>query len=192
MAFCSNCGNQINEGAAFCTNCGTKLAVAPVAPPAPAVPPAPYVQQAPAMRKMHCPNCGSYSISINTETTVNGGVSTHHGSFSTTHMSNTHRNYWFCADCGTKFRNIQNLEEEIQKSKSNPVWAGIIAAIGLIITIYLFSLVSSAGDFGFFFYPMLCAPIAATIVGICFVFVYLNRLKKMRAELAYLQEACFR
>lgn len=39
MAFCVNCGNQLNEGARFCTNCGTQVAAAPPRPAAPAQPP---------------------------------------------------------------------------------------------------------------------------------------------------------
>lgn len=30
MAFCSNCGNELKEGAKFCSKCGTKISVAPV------------------------------------------------------------------------------------------------------------------------------------------------------------------
>lgn len=36
MAFCVNCGNQLNEGARFCTNCGTQVAAAPPRPAPPA------------------------------------------------------------------------------------------------------------------------------------------------------------
>ena len=48
MAFCVNCGNQLNEGERFCTNCGTQVAAAPprpVAPPAPPAPPPRAAQQ---------------------------------------------------------------------------------------------------------------------------------------------------
>src|SRR5579884_188588 len=56
MAFCTNCGNALADGARFCTNCGTPLgaaaaaaaaptpapvAAAPVAPPPPPMPSAP-------------------------------------------------------------------------------------------------------------------------------------------------------
>lgn len=48
MAFCVNCGNQLNAGERFCTNCGTQVAAAPprpVAPPAPPAPPPRAAQQ---------------------------------------------------------------------------------------------------------------------------------------------------
>jgi len=52
MAFCSNCGSRMIDGAAFCPECGTKnaLAGAPAQapPPAPAYQPPPQVVQQPA------------------------------------------------------------------------------------------------------------------------------------------------
>lgn len=41
MAFCENCGNQLNAGERFCTNCGTQVAAAPPRPAAPPADPAP-------------------------------------------------------------------------------------------------------------------------------------------------------
>ena len=56
MAFCENCGNQLNAGERFCTNCGTQVAAAPprpAAPPAaPAPPPRPAQQEPPPTHSM--------------------------------------------------------------------------------------------------------------------------------------------
>ena len=56
MAFCVNCGNQLNAGERFCTNCGTQVAAAPprpAAPPAaPAQPPRPAQQEPPPTHSM--------------------------------------------------------------------------------------------------------------------------------------------
>ena len=56
MAFCENCGNQLNAGERFCTNCGTQVAAAPprpAAPPAaPAQPPRPAQQEPPPTHSM--------------------------------------------------------------------------------------------------------------------------------------------
>ena len=41
MAFCENCGNQLNAGERFCTNCGTQVAAVPPRPAAPPAAPAP-------------------------------------------------------------------------------------------------------------------------------------------------------
>ena len=51
MAFCTNCGAQMNDGQQFCTSCGTKVAAAaPVAEPTPAAQ-APVYQAAPAAKE---------------------------------------------------------------------------------------------------------------------------------------------
>ena len=51
MAFCENCGNQLNAGERFCTNCGTQVAAAPprpaASPAAPAPPPRAAQQETP-------------------------------------------------------------------------------------------------------------------------------------------------
>ena len=46
MAFCPNCGSQVNDGAGFCGNCGTKLGGAPqqAAPAQQAAPQQQYAQ----------------------------------------------------------------------------------------------------------------------------------------------------
>ena len=44
MAFCPNCGTQIEDGKRFCPNCGTQIE-APAAPPAPSFDDGPYQAQ---------------------------------------------------------------------------------------------------------------------------------------------------
>lgn len=52
MAFCENCGNQLNAGERFCTNCGTQVAAAPLRPAAPPADPAPPQMQHAPMEQM--------------------------------------------------------------------------------------------------------------------------------------------
>lgn len=141
-------------------------------------------------KKLHCPNCRSHNITITTESSVNSGVTVHHAGHSTTHMSNTHRNFWVCSDCGTKFRNIQSLEEEIQKSKPTPTIALVLAVIGLVIGLYLF-IASKTSMFGFFaVFPMILA-FSVTIIFFILWRVWKKKLKEMQNELKYLKENCF-
>lgn len=53
MAFCSNCGSRMIDGAAFCPECGTKNALAGA--PAQAPPPAPAYQPPPQVVKQPAP-----------------------------------------------------------------------------------------------------------------------------------------
>lgn len=140
--------------------------------------------------KLHCPNCKSTNITITTESSVNGGVTAHHGSVSTTTMSNTHRNFWICSDCGTKFRNIQSLEEEIKKTKITPFILALLGVVGAIIAIFFFA---NAGDSIFKGFPIIMGGGAALGALIFFImtFVSFSKTKKMEEELAYLKEKCF-
>lgn len=177
MATCQNCKTELPEGTAFCPSCGTKTAA--VETPTAAT----------GSKKLHCPQCGSHNISITTESSVNSAVSTHHGGVSSTHVSNTHRNYWMCSDCGAKFRNIQNLEEEIAKSKKTPIAFFILAIIAAIIAIYFFS--KGTGMFGFLYTGYKVASVFAAIMFVCLALYSKSKLKKMQAELEYLKKNCF-
>lgn len=203
--FCEKCGNQIPDGMKFCSVCGNAAPVqsapqqyaAPVqsapqhftAPTMPVQPAAPAVPN--AAGRLHCPNCKSSNIEISTETTVNGGLTTHSGSVSATRMSSTHRNYWFCKDCGNKFRNIQNLEDEIKTVSKYPVIYGVITVIALALSIWMIALISEATFLVFFYGAFAFGSVIATIVCFIYIFVSINRLKKLRAELDYLKYHCF-
>lgn len=187
MSTCPHCQATIQEGYAFCTACGKKLSEAPQQGN-------PVPQQQAASRpvgKLHCPQCGSHNFSAVTESSVNGAVSTHHGSFSSTHVSNTHRNYWMCADCGTKFRNLQNLEEEIAKSKKNPIIFAVLGVIAAVLSIYWFIEISSNPLVGLFVGVYAVAAAVSALLFLIVALVSNNQLKKMKVEWAYLKQNCF-
>lgn len=140
--------------------------------------------------KLHCPNCKSTNITITTESTVNGGITSNHGGVSTTSMTSTHRNYWICSDCGTKFRNIQNLEEEINKNKKTPVILMVLALLSAIFSIFWFAR-SGAFLFGGFAIILGCGGAVGCLAFIIAAYYYKNQRKKMIEELAYLKENCF-
>lgn len=137
----------------------------------------------PNATKLHCPNCKSHNISISTESSVGGAVTSTYGNTSVTSVSNTHRNFWFCSDCGTKFRNIQNLEDEINKCKYTHFIAWIIGAILAII--FIVAIKNSV--IGFLLFPFAIGAVVFIIMG----FVSKSKLDKKKKELEYLKENCF-
>lgn len=149
----------------------------------------------PNATKLHCPNCKSHNISISTESSVGGAVTSTHGNMSVTSVSNTHRNFWFCADCGTKFRNIQNLEEEINKCKYTHFIFWVIGAICAFVSIkFLIGAISNpiaGGIMMIFFYPTIITVFVAAIIFIIMGFVSKSKLGKKKTELEYLKENCF-
>lgn len=182
--FCSKCGQQVEGNSAFCGNCGT--AVNSVERP--------VVQQQsrPVQRaKLHCPTCKSYNISITTESSVNGAITTARGNMAATSVSNTHRNFWICADCGAKFRNIQSLEEEIASTKKSRTISTVFTFICLAVFIWLLVLLMESPLLVFIIGSGALFSFVATVVFFCFIFVYGGRVKKMTAERDFLLKNCF-
>ncbi|MBO5040355.1 MAG: zinc ribbon domain-containing protein [Clostridia bacterium] len=183
MSICPNCNTNLPDGSAFCTSCGTKIGTA-----APQQAPANPVQSG----KLHCPNCKSHNLQVTTESSVTGAVSTHsrNGRFSSTHVSNNHQTFWVCNDCGTKFRNIQSLEEEINKYKNQPLLFFIVGVIAAIISLVWF-INSQNSPVGFLFGGIIAITAICAVVFVCFGFSWKKKLAKMRAELADLKNRCF-
>ncbi len=179
MAFCQKCGKEVETGVAFCPSCGNNI-----------VAPASSSEPTNTAKKLHCPNCKSYNFTITTESSVNGAVTTGKR-IKTTSVSNTHRNYWVCSDCGTKFRNIQSLEEEIKKEKNSPAWCAVFTVLALAYFVYtLVAMASNPMAKYMLMYPRFISFIIA-IVCFIFIFVYKKKLKKLKEELEYLKVNCF-
>ena len=211
MAFCTKCGSNIAEDAVFCNNCGNPRngataasAYAPPVAPAPAPAPNPVyaapvaptpnpVGAAPVRPRgtLHCPNCKSTNLSPVVETSIDGALTTSRGNISATRVNNTHRNYWMCSSCGNKFRNIQNLQEEIVKMEKSVVTAVIFTVIAAILCIIFCMLADAAGFLGFLYWSFIIFTGLFAIVSFCYIFVYKGRANKMKQELAYLQQYCF-
>lgn len=181
MAFCSNCGSNVAEGTAFCASCGSK-----VGQQQPANPPA-------AKRQLHCPQCKGVHITPVVESSVDGALTAHssNGRMSSTKMSNTHRNYWMCSTCGNKFRNIQNLEEEIVKTRSGVKVYIVFTVICLIATLYFGNGILNNPFATLFFGPLTFGCLIGTIVAFCLIFSTKKKVETMTQELQYLKTNCF-
>lgn len=179
MHFCPNCGSELVEDSLFCSNCGHSLQSTSSA----------LRKNNPRnSRRLHCPECKSHDIFPVVETEITSGTSLNHSfskrnSVSTMQFNNTHRNYWMCSSCGCKFRNIQNLEEEI-KTMQNLIKRGII---GVILWAIFTLLIIVMGGFGF--------PIILNILLLLFftaaIFYLKTQVTKLSEERAYLRKRCF-
>ncbi|MBQ3193691.1 MAG: zinc ribbon domain-containing protein [Oscillospiraceae bacterium] len=179
MSFCQNCGKELNDGARFCGNCGQdQHASVPATKPT----------RTGGTKRLHCPECKSHDISPVVETEVTGGTSLNHSfskrnSVSAMQFNNTHRNYWMCSSCGCKFRNLQNLEEEL-KNTENLVKRGII---GIVLLVALMLFCNATLGFGFSSFVF----IFTILLTVASIFVLKHRISKMREERAYLKKRCF-
>lgn len=124
------------------------------------------------MKRMHCPHCQSRELISVVET-----------EFSPMTLRNEHRNYFVCQECGHRFRNIQNLEEDLSTMEKNASLA--IRTILLTAALCLLSALMISFDASITFY----APILAFIGGL----FLLSRVQisKMESECTYLKRYCF-
>ena len=179
MSFCQNCGKELNEGTRFCANCGQEQQSSASVQKA---------VRANTSKRLHCPECKSHDISPVVETEVTGGASLNHSfskrnSVSAMQFNNTHRNYWMCSSCGCKFRNIQNLEEELKNTQS--LLTRSYFSVALMVGLMLFF----NATLGFVFYSIFCILVILLLV-VC-IFIYKNRVSRMTEERAYLKKRCF-
>ena len=191
MPFCTKCGTELKQEAKFCVSCGAPTNASAGAPANTQTPPPSQPQPTPGSRHLHCPQCRSTRISPINETTISSSVSVGRNNLRSTHHSNIHRNYWMCSDCGTKFRHLQNLEEEIVKSQKAIKVYWIMAVIS-----WLLFVVFAAQVAGNSFMMMVCAyPMLVTLVcGLVFTICPLvgkSKVKKMKEEYQYLSVNCF-
>lgn len=179
MGFCPNCGTKLEEGAHFCSNCGQgrQNEVSAV-----------KQTRASGGRRLHCPNCHSTSLSPVVETEITGGTSLNHSfsrrnSVSSMQFNNTHRNYWMCSECGNKFRNLQNLEEEIAKLQKAVTSA--IAGLILIAVLILLNMIVVG------FNSLVLIMIIPTVILALAVPYVKNKIRELEKEKIYLKRNCF-
>ena len=170
MKYCSHCGVQIDEQAVFCPSCGQTQTASPT-------------HQSNTPNRLHCPHCKGTQLSPIVETEVSGGTSLNHAvtrksSVSAFNLKNTHRNYWMCQNCGHKFRNIDNLNEEIatqKKAQKSALYSAILFAVMCILAF---------GSKG-----MIPAIIISAIFGF-FVISFKKKIDDLTQELKQLEQTC--
>lgn len=180
MSFCPNCGTEIEEGARFCSHCGHGRRGA-----------ASILRQShtlPGGKRLHCPECKSGEISPVVETEITGGTSLNHSfsrknSISAMQFNNIHRNYWMCSTCGCKFRNIQNLEQEIRNMESL-VKRAIFGVIFMVVLTVFDMFAFKSGFFG-----ILGGFLVILFVAV--VFILKKRTAGLYEERTYLKRRCF-
>lgn len=173
MSYCTKCGAEVPEESLFCGSCGNRIK-ADVAVPAEEV----QTENLRQRKKMHCPVCKGRNFSPTTEATSHQGASYRLTKrVSVGGGTTTNRTYWLCADCGKKFRNIQELEEDVNKYKK------LISISGGMTVLVLFMILIAPEIWVIMFLPLLCC------VGLTLGFwICLHQLKK---ELEYLKTNCF-
>ena len=179
MSFCKKCGYQLTEDSKFCPKCGETIENDGNTKKA---------NPTKGGKRVHCPKCGDTTLTPATESTTTGGNVRRNlgGQSATITMNTVHRNYWLCHACGHKFRNIENLEEEIavtEKKSKSFITCGIIFVIAAIL-IFIINIPVLSMFAGL---VMIIAGIAMAVSGL----MAKSSINAMKQELAYLKENCF-
>ena len=203
--FCLKCGAQLNDGQVFCGNCGARsdnseLASSDNDNTFPQMQPRTSDGSGSAFIK--CPQCGGRHLAASTEaaTTVTSGggyngaagclgmlmfgpcglLCGNCGSSASTAQTKN-KTFWICRDCGYKFRNLNDLRDEIDNNKK---YSKIITILLAAFAFSLAVLTSAISDTNF----LLCL-ILLGLVSVLPVFVgYRIIIKKGEKEYAELEE----
>lgn len=176
MKFCDNCGQQIEDNTKFCPHCGNAQSSAV---------PRPFV---PGGKQLHCPKCRGSQLSPIVETDVQGGYAVNRSigrkwGASAVNLKSTHRDYWMCGQCGHKFRNLDNLEEEITvqaKAQRSCVYSSILFAVLVLLSVILGGGAEIA---------VLLIPLVLILGGLWLW--YRSKVIKLTQEKEYLETNCF-
>lgn len=137
--------------------------------------------------RLHCPQCRSTAITPVVETEISGGTSFNHSlsrrnSISSMKFNNIHRNYWMCSNCGHKFRNLQNLEEELAYMEKGVKTMAISAIIFAVVSIFFWAVIGPGIAL------VGCFLVALLLFGF---FYYKHKRDDLQGEWTYLKKHCF-
>lgn len=181
MKYCKHCGKEIGD-AKFCPHCGK--------------PQHTEQESRTGRRRLHCPQCRSEQLSAVTEATQTGGVATSsrltRNVAVTGYSANTvNRHYWMCQECGHKFRNLEDLNDEIMKESKQAKGAKIAAIVFGVFC--LFIVLGMMAD-EVMMVLMLMPAVMLLLICVIFFVIWLTTKKKverMTAEKVHLERHCF-
>lgn len=182
MKTCPNCGKQHDNSQQQCSQCGTSL---------------PTSNSASGNGKhLHCPHCGSRNLQPIVESTTTGGTAVHSRATRnigvSSYTANTvHRNYWLCHDCGHKFRNLQNLKEEIAQTKKQQTLMKIFLITFAVLSAYILLLILSDPRGALFASFLLALCGISALLFLCMWLSARSKVTKMLQEETFLEANCF-
>ncbi len=166
--FCTNCGAEITAGNKFCKNCGSTVegeqGIAKNV--------AQTMQTVQNQWQLNCPRCGNTNLQVLSGNRVTSSVSTgrqigRKSAIVGTSYNNIRETYWFCPNCGMKFRDLDELRNLFTKEKRNSKILGIVGIVILALTIFMMIIIPK--DALIFLSPML---ILLFIMLILYVIMY--------------------
>lgn len=179
MKYCKFCGKEIGN-ANFCPHCGKPQHTAQ--------------ENRTGRRRLHCPECHGEQLTAITEATQTGGVATSsritRNTAVTGYSANTvNRHYWMCQECGHKFRNLEDLNNEIVKDMQTVKnFKKLSIFVGITSLFVIFMMVAGLGI-------LLLLPAASAVLlavgSFAIWFTTKKKVERMTAEKVHLEQHCF-
>lgn len=177
MRYCPNCGNQLAEETRFCPTCGTEQQNGQK----------PIQRNTGTRKRLHCPNCRSTNLTPVIESTSTiGSVGRISKNIALTETNVNNKSFWMCQECGHKFRNLEDLIQENERTyKMGKIYFRVIYGMLAVFGCFMCLITDQMGTL-------------ILIVGIMGVAWYVSEkwaLKKMmekkKREEKSLRKACF-
>lgn len=130
MNYCPTCGQQIDDTNAFCPSCGTAIA--------PQDPMSAVQGKGRGTKRLHCPSCKSTAIVPFIENVGSiGSAQRLTKNIAVGNSKSINKSYWMCQHCGHKFRNVEDLQNEVKdlswRLKGSTILLLVLCAFELII-----------------------------------------------------------
>lgn len=168
MIYCKKCGKEIADDSEFCPHCGAAQSAQPIN------------QVGSGKMKLHCPRCKGRTLAPIVETIGSDGAGYQVSrNIAVGSSKNYNRTYWMCQDCGNKFRNIDELEQETKRFQ-------IFIKVFTVLAIAFILLLLAAAETIFMPFAMF-----ALLLCISMALYMLIMAKKRQSELDYLKKNCF-
>lgn len=186
--FCNNCGKELNDREKFCPNCGIAVKEENQSTAKNT-----NIILNDNTKKIRCPNCRGNNLHALAEnndnvTTTGGGYSASKGCLGylifgpfgllcgncgqsqKTTVTKSTKIYWICQDCGHKFRNQEDLENEkaaqiAQKKKAGKLML-VFGILELVCSIFLKIIPVDLGSMEWFSNFGIICGILFTIIGL--------------------------
>lgn len=121
--------------------------------------------------KMHCPRCGGTHLMVQSNNRVVSSVSSAHkvgkkSAMGTTSYNTVNESFWFCQDCGMKFRDLDELLGLVAQYKKGQKTVAAFAVFAFVMAALVFAI--GIGTVGWIF-----TVLGAAFVGLRFGFLRL-------------------
>lgn len=139
------------------------------------------------VRKMHCPRCGSVHLTVQSNNRVVSSATTAHSvgkhmAIGVTSYDTENESFWFCQDCGMKFRDLGELKALEGKCLKKVKLCNTMSALSAVVSVLTFLLFVLTMDLGFVTIVPFLIFLGFTVAFFAFKGYWQKKAKEIRDE----------